>query len=560
MSNFRAIARDRAPTLSLWAFIALSLGLATAAPSCLERRDEAASNGSEARCAGCHGDAARQGDYLSRAAPPRDLLGASDPHYPGVGAHSIHLGASATHAAIACNECHVVPEQVNSPGHADDDRPAEVLFGALAAMGDRQPLYDVEKRTCEGSYCHRAADAVWSEPRTSEQACGSCHGLPPAQPHPQSDRCSECHGDVIDAERLFIAPERHVDGVVDFAAGACTSCHGSGSDPAPPTDTLGHSEVRAMGVGAHQAHLSGGLNGRPLACAECHHVPEAVEEPTHADGLPAEVELSGVALAGDQLAAWDATSATCSAWCHSPVVSPPQSSPAWTDDTKLGCTSCHGAPPPAPHPQMANCAQCHGEVVGADGASIVERTRHVDGVIDVMLDESCSSCHGSVNPAPPQDLSGNIASTAGGVGAHQTHVQGTPRSRAVPCGECHTVPNNVFDPGHVDTPLPAELVFSGVAVAFGAAPAYEGASCGNTSCHGAVFPDGHASGGTNTLPLWTKVDGTQASCGSCHGLPPPAPHPNPTTCHDCHEDVAADDASFVRPDLHVDGIVTFTVP
>ena len=83
------------------------------------------------------------------------------------------------------------------------------------------------------------------------------------------------------------------------------------------------------------------------------------------------------------------------------------------------------------------------------------------------------------------------------------------------------------------------------------------------ACHGAVFPDGQASGGTNTEPTWTLVDGTQASCGTCHGLPPPAPHPylalNPI-CRACHEDIAPDNKTFVRPELHVDGVVTFNVP
>ena len=61
-----------------------------------------------------------------------------------------------------------------------------------------------------------------------------------------------------------------------------------------------------------------------------------------------------------------------------------------------------------------------------------------------------------------------------------------------------------------------------------------------------------------TTPEWTRVDGSQATCGSCHGLPPPAPHPYyAEACSDCHENVAADNVSFLRPDLHVDGVVTF---
>ena len=85
----------------------------------------------------------------------------------------------------------------------------------------RTPAYASATRTCDKSYCHRSAEAVWSEPRNSENACGTCHGLPPAAPHPQSQNCSVCHGEVIDAARHFIAPERHVNGVVDYTAGDC---------------------------------------------------------------------------------------------------------------------------------------------------------------------------------------------------------------------------------------------------------------------------------------------------------------------------------------------------
>jgi predicted CxxxxCH...CXXCH cytochrome family protein len=112
----------------------------------------------------------------------------------------------------------------------------------------------------------------------------------------------------------------------------------------------------------------------------------------------------------------------------------------------------------------------------------------------------------------------------------------------------------------MDTARPAELTFSGVAIAYGASPIYEDGTCSSTPCHGAVFPDGHESGASNPTPTWTMVDGSQAGCGSCHGLPPPRPHPLPTyPCNQCHENVAADGESFINPELHVDGIVTFAV-
>jgi predicted CxxxxCH...CXXCH cytochrome family protein len=115
----------------------------------------------------------------------------------------------------------------------------------------------------------------------------------------------------------------------------------------------------------------------------------------------------------------------------------------------------------------------------------------------------------------------------------------------------------VLDAGHVDSARPAELVFSGVALANGAEPTYENGTCRSTTCHGAVFPYGDPSGGSNTTPAWTTVDGTEAACGSCHSIPPPPPHPGPgQPCSDCHDDIANDGVTFTRPEEHVDGIVT----
>jgi predicted CxxxxCH...CXXCH cytochrome family protein len=555
-----ARARPPGATLSLGVALFTAAFAALLPPACLDTREQPKTDPDVARCTGCHGDPSRPGDYLAAAAPPFDLSRQSVTGSPGVGAHSIHLNPGATHAAIACDECHVVPERVDSPGHADDASPADVTFGVLARQGERSPEYDPARRTCVDSYCHQEARPVWSEPLDSDGACGSCHGLPPPSPHPQSDRCFACHGEIVDADRHFLAPERHVDGVIDYAAGDCQLCHGSADNPAPPLDTSGNQDLSAIGVGAHQTHLTGGSNSRPLECGECHRVPEAVEEPTHADGLPAEVLLTGVALSMDRTASWDSSQATCSgSFCHSPSPGTIHDSPVWNAEVSLDCTSCHEAPPAPPHPQMTDCSVCHAPVAGS-GLGIDDKSRHVDGNVDVEFDDSCNACHGGDdNAAPPRDIEGNVDTMFAGVGAHQTHVLGTELSRAVPCGECHVVPEDVFDAGHMDSDRPAELRFSDVALAQGAAPVYENGTCRTTSCHGAIFPDGHESGGTNTEPRWTRVDGTEAACGSCHAIPPPRPHPNPDSypCAHCHANMAADNLSFTRPDLHVDGIVTF---
>ena len=375
---------------------ALSGALAIGPPGCLEARDLGKAARRQTNCTSCHGDGERGGDALQRSAPPADLLAVADTSYPGVGAHVQHVYASATHAAIACAECHIVPERTDSPGHADDPRPAEVVFGEIAKSGERSPSYDPIARTCQNSACHREAQPLWTEPHLSDAACGSCHGLPPPAPHPESRECATCHAQVIDTERRFVSPELHVNG--------------------------------------------------------------AVEQDS---------------------------------------------------------------------------------------------------------DQPCNACHGGENPAPPRDLGGGTSTTSRGVGAHQVHLAGSLRARAVPCSECHRVPEKVADPGHIDLALPAEVIFSGAATAFRGAATYAEGSCRNTACHGASFPDGNDSGGTHTEPRWMDVGGGSAACGSCHALPPPRPHPsvelNPV-CSNCHENIAPDNATFVRPELHVDGSVTFRIP
>lgn len=161
----------RAATASLWAALLLGSALLGAMPSCLERRDEPRAGDDAERCASCHGDPGRPGSVLLRSAPPRDLFGASGTRYPGVGAHAIHLTSGPNHGGVACSECHVVPEHTDAPGHADDARPAEIVFGDLARSGGRTPAYDFVARRCSDTWCHRTADAVWTEPRSSQQAC-----------------------------------------------------------------------------------------------------------------------------------------------------------------------------------------------------------------------------------------------------------------------------------------------------------------------------------------------------------------------------------------------------
>lgn len=182
---------------------------------------------------------------------------------------------------------------------------------------------------------------------------------------------------------------------------------------------------------------------------------------------------------------------------------------------------------------------------------------------------ACATCHGDPSnfsdallaAAPPYNLAGESNRTARGNGAHRAHLLGSDSSRKLECSECHRVPSDLYSQGHVDTSYPAEVQFRGPATAFEAPPVFDADSgtCKNTFCHGGYFVGGRPSNGTRIEPAWLDDSGEPAACGACHSLPPPAPHPPENTCSDCHRNIE-EDRTFSRPDLHVDGLVTFNLP
>ncbi|HET9752656.1 MAG TPA: CxxxxCH/CxxCH domain-containing protein, partial [Myxococcales bacterium] len=287
-------------------------------------------------------------------------------------------------------------------------------------------------------------------------------------------------------------------------------------------------------------HLQAGKLRGSIACSECHVVPTDL---SHIDGSAA-VAFGELARSGGARPVWDRASASCSAsYCHGATLpGGTNTAPKWTqvDGTQAACGSCHGVPPPAPHPQTPNCSSCHPGTVNADGSINTGGGLHINGVVDVT-GGSCTSCHGSgSNPAPPLGTRGETATTDRAVGAHQSHLQAGPFAGALPCTECHTVPATTSHAnGKVD------LVFGPLATSFGAAPQFNGTSCTGSYCHG-----NFNGGNTGNAPQWTKVDGTQAACGTCHGLPPSNHSSTSTNCGSCHDGYTS---SSVNPALHVNG-------
>jgi predicted CxxxxCH...CXXCH cytochrome family protein len=386
------------------ALVVFSLILTSALVACAKARPTELTSGTN--CSSCHGDP-----------PQKDV-------------HFIHSGLpqpGSLGKAFECKECHQNVQNVSDIDHIVDadgkplPPPAVVRFddpSALAAKTEAgsvraaQPAYDRASRTCSNIYCHGATlkgqtmDVVqtprWDAAGEHQADCGKCHGIPPTD-HPAGIHltdCATCHTS-IDAQGRLSA-DRHVNGVVDLRAGnlnSCSGCHGDATaqnvqpgDPrsAPPTDLAGNATSAA--VGAHQAHLTGTRwRASPIACDECHVVPNAVLNPGHVDN---QVQIAFGPLATAESAtsgapSYAAAARTCSnVYCHGNFSNSGRvTTPLWTaGSTAADCGTCHALPPPAPqHPASGavSCGSvgCHSAKYSAGGAGgfTVDPDLHLDG-------------------------------------------------------------------------------------------------------------------------------------------------------------------------------------
>ncbi|MBW2278318.1 MAG: CxxxxCH/CxxCH domain-containing protein, partial [Deltaproteobacteria bacterium] len=458
-------------------------------------------------CNSCHG-----GD--ENDAPPEPVGDAGTTDDIAIGAHQSHLTDGENRAAIECEECHLVPETIAAKGHIDA-LPAELTFGELASAEDAEPAWDRETARCSGTYCHGStlSDGEHTEPQwtlvdESQIGCDGCHGEPPGAPHPVRDECELCHSDtVLEDGTIDIAGGAHMNGEIDFGTDECNLCHGSEDNDAPPLDTLGNDAETEVTVGAHQSHLAVSDWHREVVCEDCHVVPEEWDDDDHLDDPPAEVTWSDLAGADDATPSFDRDAAVCAGvYCHGTTLQPggTLTEPTWTnvDGTQVECGTCHGEPPGGGHPTTNQCFRCHEDVIDEE-LNFIAPELHINGTVEVA-EMQCNSCHGNDdNDAPPIDTLGNSDDTLVTVGAHQSHLVASDWHREVLCGECHVVPAEVDDVGHLDDP-PAEVTWNGVALADGATPGpfdALSATCTGVYCHGSTL----MTGGSNIDPIWTSV-------------------------------------------------------
>ena len=228
---------------------------------------------------------------------------------------------------------------------------------------------------------------------------------------------------------------------------------------------------------------------------------------------------------------------------------------------------------------LDHCKSCHGEdYAGGEVATTSCFTCHTSAAGP----EACNTCHGNFYDikqiAPPQGTANETETSSPAVGAHQSHLADITISEKTKCFDCHKVPTTFDAEGHIDDTERSELIFGAFANSGPTAAAYDfdNLTCQNTYCHGnfefakssSSYPSLYASDkitGNNYSPIWNKVDGTQAQCGTCHGeinsqgelvTPLPAGHYGDFTledCVDCHTDVVDAAGNIISPSKHING-------
>ncbi|MBE0572268.1 MAG: CxxxxCH/CxxCH domain-containing protein [Ignavibacteriaceae bacterium] len=234
-------------------------------------------------------------------------------------------------------------------------------------------------------------------------SCQSCHGAKYGGGEFKYSDGSSLSPTCLDCHTYVSGPEN------------CTTCHGSPTSNAPPTDINGNTSTSERGVGAHQIHLKGGDIGRNLTCTECHNVPGGVYTPGHVDSeLPAEIFMNnpranistnddaspGVPIDPQQIhyiptPAYNSADLTCSnTYCHGYFKNGNiDNKPVWNDPSTSQCGSCHGGglgnPLPKTqsdggnHPNSTNCSNCHGGVVDQN-RNIINPSKHIDGLLNLF--------------------------------------------------------------------------------------------------------------------------------------------------------------------------------
>jgi predicted CxxxxCH...CXXCH cytochrome family protein len=457
---------------------------------------------------------------------------------------------------VGCRQCHqphgtpnvsLVAKTVTPPAVAGASVPREVAFSkttGYSAVGGLQNPAEASFANQDGSgicqVCHTRTAYFRNDGTGTDHNAGS--------------DCASCHA--------------HKDGL----AASCAGCHGTpgrvvaGGDAlvssAPPKAYSGATLETDMAVGEHLAHVTqSNLSAAPLACSECHPVPNS--HATVPGSEPANVVMGGKGAFGT-VPVWNPATGSCASYCHGATLAGTRADPLWAASQGVTCTSCHGAPPAQAdgHPSNPNCAGCHG---AGYSTTTVAKATHIDTNVDVTR-TGCTTCHGDptatviaatgvVAPgfnANAVDSAGNpsTATNVRTVGAHAAHLSPV-MSAAFTCDECHVVPGT-GDVGHANGAL--GMGFGPIATDNGrvtAAYAQAGATC-TTYCHSRANPVG----GTDVLAAPAFTNPANLTCTACHAGGGPGSTLSPAHvahtdadyaygCVRCHETTTTTGSSIV---------------
>ncbi len=453
--------------------------------------------------------------------------------------------------------------------------------------------------------CHTQT-AYWKFDGTGATHYGgaNCMGCHPHSEGFKAMGCDQCHGNPPTSTGTLVFKDKSGGEVVSDATGPgahakhtakygqCSTCHTGGMTSASQGDDK-------INIGfALNGNLGGSYDGKSGRAA----FPYA---------------------AGGTTTITTSNTLSCSTlYCHSSGQgdtangsTPTYATPTWTDPASGACGTCHkvtaaGGLTSGSHARHLDsavamgCGDCH---TGA-AASSYTSANHVNKSINVANSYTaggapgngygtcsvaschgggsptwgnptakvgCYRCHGDAvngNPAPAPDTAGHMATNDLQVGAHQVHLKGSSNySAPIGCNECHTVPENVEDAGHIKdgTPGVAEVPLAGTLArtnerGVAGVPAYSAGQCSNVYCHDSSrFKKGWA-GGSGRTPTWSNdayLGADKAvNCGRCHGNPPGGAHPASAQnqCNGCHSNVNEAGDGFVDKTLHGNGILEAT--
>ncbi len=483
---------------------------------------------------------------------------------PGPACSACHASPPPSHGSIAfttCVSCHpktVAADGTLLPGgaHLNGDVDVDFAGACTSCHGDAARLESVA--------LNKAAPPTDLGGRSDSEAVGAHQAHLHDGPLARAFACAECH--VVPSDMAHAAGGQQK---VTFATAAGTIARNDGAAPGWTSATL-----TCSGVYCHGATIGGGSspspawNGGPAAvgiggatvtarCGVCHGFPPPAPHP-------------------QQGAAGAFTSSTECASCHPGTVDAISGAILVSQGLHVngqvdGGGHATGFGDPAVHGPVAladlnACRACHGATLdGALGPSCT--ACHTTAGHPTWKTE-CTFCHGNPNrasfggfaqigqppyaqdqAAPPSGTQGESTSSQVAVGAHLAHLDPAGLSRSIGCQECHgaTLPS---DETHADATV--ALGWGPVASAGGVTPApagfdaaWEASPTCTTYCHGASL-----TGGTRTNPSWTGTG--QATCGSCHALPPGSWHPANSSCGQCHP--TSGGASY-DPAVHVNGQV-----